>query len=129
MNIKRFVATDMREALRAVRAELGPDAVMLSSRGVDGGVEVVAAVDYDDGLFAAVGDAFGGSAARGDAAAASRSASAGVAGAPAAAPADPLDEYRQIATSRAEDALPGASEPDEAEPIDEEARAKTARAR
>ena len=32
MNIRRFVATDMRAALAAIRGELGPDAVMLSSR-------------------------------------------------------------------------------------------------
>ena len=32
MKIKRFVAADMRTALRMVRAEHGPDAVILSNR-------------------------------------------------------------------------------------------------
>lgn len=51
MNIRRFVANDMREALGAIRADLGVDAVMLSSRKLQGGVEVIAAVDYDDSLL------------------------------------------------------------------------------
>jgi flagellar biosynthesis protein FlhF len=51
MNIKRFVATDMRAALAAIRGELGPDAVMLSSRKLPEGVEVIAAIDYDDSLL------------------------------------------------------------------------------
>jgi flagellar biosynthesis protein FlhF len=54
MNIRRFVAPDMREALGAIRAELGADAVMLSSRKLPSGVEVIAAIDYDDSLFAVV---------------------------------------------------------------------------
>lgn len=37
----------MRTALRQVRDAQGPDAVILSSRRVPGGVEVVAAIDYD----------------------------------------------------------------------------------
>lgn len=57
MNIKRFVSSDMREALNAIRANLGPDAVMLSSRKVGEGVEVIAAIDYDDSLFTAGGTA------------------------------------------------------------------------
>lgn len=48
MKIKRYVAADMRQALRAVRDAQGPDAVILSTRKVDGGVEVVAAVDYEE---------------------------------------------------------------------------------
>lgn len=51
MNIRRFVAPDMREALAAIRTELGADAVMLSSRKLASGVEVIAAIDYDDSLF------------------------------------------------------------------------------
>ncbi len=51
MNIRRFVATDMRAALAAIRGDLGPDAVMLSSRKLPEGVEVIAAIDYDDSLF------------------------------------------------------------------------------
>ena len=51
MNIKRFVAPDMRQALGEVRKHLGVDAVMLSSRSLSDGVEVIAAIDYDDSLF------------------------------------------------------------------------------
>ena len=51
MNIRRYVANDMREALTSIRADLGADAVMLSSRKLPNGVEVIAAVDYDDSLF------------------------------------------------------------------------------
>ncbi|HEY5757355.1 MAG TPA: flagellar biosynthesis protein FlhF, partial [Steroidobacter sp.] len=47
MKIKHYRAEDMRTALRQVRDAQGPDAVILSSRRVPGGVEVVAAVDYD----------------------------------------------------------------------------------
>jgi flagellar biosynthesis protein FlhF len=48
MKIKHYQAPDMRQALRQVREAQGPDAVILSSRKITGGVEVVAAVDYDD---------------------------------------------------------------------------------
>ncbi len=41
----------MREAMRLVREEQGADAVILSSRRVPGGVEVVAATDYDAALM------------------------------------------------------------------------------
>lgn len=50
MRIKRFIAPDMRSALRLVREEQGPDAVILSNRPAEGGVEVVAATDYDEAL-------------------------------------------------------------------------------
>ncbi|HET6435321.1 MAG TPA: flagellar biosynthesis protein FlhF [Xanthomonadaceae bacterium] len=50
MKIKRFVAPDMRTALRLVREEQGPDAVILSNRPTEGGIEVVAATDYDEAL-------------------------------------------------------------------------------
>lgn len=53
MKITRFVGKDMREALALVTQELGTDAVILSSKRVDGGVEVVAATDYDAQLVAA----------------------------------------------------------------------------
>jgi flagellar biosynthesis protein FlhF len=45
MKIKRFVAQDMRQALRMVREALGEDAVILSNKTVDGGVELTAAID------------------------------------------------------------------------------------
>ncbi|KAF1685620.1 flagellar biosynthesis protein FlhF [Pseudoxanthomonas broegbernensis] len=48
MKIKRFVAPDMRTALRMVRAEHGPDAVILSNRRTEEGVEIVAASNYDE---------------------------------------------------------------------------------
>lgn len=51
MKIKRFSGTDMRQAIRKVRDALGPDAVILSNRKVADGVEVVAAMDYDESLF------------------------------------------------------------------------------
>jgi len=52
MNIKRYVAPDMRRAIHLVRTEHGPDAVILSSESVEGGVEIIAAVDYDQTLVA-----------------------------------------------------------------------------
>jgi flagellar biosynthesis protein FlhF len=52
MKIKRYTAPSMRAALAQVRAEQGADAVILSSRRGDEGVEVIAAVDYDEALFA-----------------------------------------------------------------------------
>ena len=45
----------MREALAAIRTDLGQDAVMLSSRKLATGVEVIAAIDYDDSLLGATG--------------------------------------------------------------------------
>ena len=52
MKIKRYMAASMRAALDQVRLEQGPDAVILSSRRIDEGVEVIAAVDYDEALIA-----------------------------------------------------------------------------
>ncbi len=51
MKIKRYMAASMRVALDQVRIEQGPDAVILSSRRVEEGIEVIAAVDYDEALF------------------------------------------------------------------------------
>ncbi|WP_052738202.1 flagellar biosynthesis protein FlhF [Robbsia andropogonis] len=42
MKVRKFFAPSSREALKLVRAELGADAVVLSNRVVDGGVELVA---------------------------------------------------------------------------------------
>jgi len=47
MNVKKFTAPTSREALRKVREALGPDAVILSNRAVDGVVEILA-LDNDD---------------------------------------------------------------------------------
>jgi flagellar biosynthesis protein FlhF len=52
MKIKRYTAPSMRAALALVRTEQGPDAVILSSRRGEEGIEVIAAVDYDEALFA-----------------------------------------------------------------------------
>lgn len=51
MKIKRFLADDIRTALRRVSESLGPDAVILSNNRVEGGIEIVAAIDYDDSLI------------------------------------------------------------------------------
>ena len=51
MKIKRFFSNDMRNVIRKVREELGPDAVILSNNRVNGGVEIIAAVDYDASLL------------------------------------------------------------------------------
>lgn len=48
MKIKRFFAADVRGAMRTVREALGEDAVILSNRRVNGGIEIIAAVDYDE---------------------------------------------------------------------------------
>ena len=46
MNLKRFFAKDMRTAIAEIKEQLGPDAIIMSSKKVSGGMEVVAAVDY-----------------------------------------------------------------------------------
>ena len=50
MKIKRYLAADMRQALGMVRDDLGPDAVILSNQRVEGGTEIVAAIDYDESI-------------------------------------------------------------------------------
>ena len=52
MKIKRFFAKDMRTGIRQVREALGADAVILSNQKVVGGIEIVAAIDFDEGLLA-----------------------------------------------------------------------------
>jgi len=42
MNVKRYFGTTAREALRVLKAELGADAIVLSNRAVEGGVEILA---------------------------------------------------------------------------------------
>ncbi len=46
MNLKRFFAKDMRTAMAQIKEELGSDAIIMSSKKVDGGIEIVAAIDY-----------------------------------------------------------------------------------
>ncbi|GAB3748435.1 AAA family ATPase [Lysobacter olei] len=50
MRIKRFIAPDIRSALRMVRDEQGAEAVILSNRTTADGIEIVAATDYDEAL-------------------------------------------------------------------------------
>jgi len=51
MKMKRFIAADMRLAMQQVGDALGPDALILSSRKTDDGVEIIAAVDYEEDLL------------------------------------------------------------------------------
>ncbi len=48
MKIKRYFAKDIRQAMKLVRDEQGPDAVILSNQRSQDGVELVAAIDYDE---------------------------------------------------------------------------------
>ncbi len=48
MKIKRFFAADVRSAMRMLKEALGDDAVILSNKKVSGGVELIAAIDYDE---------------------------------------------------------------------------------
>ncbi|MEC5162245.1 flagellar biosynthesis protein FlhF [Janthinobacterium sp. CG_23.3] len=47
MNVKKFTAPTSRDALRKVREALGPDAVILSNRQLDGEVEILALASDD----------------------------------------------------------------------------------
>jgi flagellar biosynthesis protein FlhF len=47
MNVKKFSAPSSREAMRKVREALGPDAVILSNRNVNGGIEILALPSED----------------------------------------------------------------------------------
>ena len=51
MKVKRTFAPDIRQAMRRVREEQGEDAVILGNRRVEGGVEIISAVDYDEDVF------------------------------------------------------------------------------
>ena len=42
MNVRRYFAQTAREALRLLKDELGADAIVLSNRAMDGGVEILA---------------------------------------------------------------------------------------
>lgn len=53
MSVAKFVAANGREAMRKVREAMGPDAVVLSNRTVEGGVEIVAMRDADLGAVSA----------------------------------------------------------------------------
>jgi len=51
MKIRRFYSSSMRGALKQVADTFGPEAAILSNRKIAGGVEVVAALDYDESLI------------------------------------------------------------------------------
>jgi len=51
MKIKKYFASDMRQALEMARDEHGSDVVILSNRKVLGGVELIAAEDYDEQIY------------------------------------------------------------------------------
>jgi flagellar biosynthesis protein FlhF len=57
MKIRRYVANDMRVALKQVRDELGAEAVILNTRRIGEEVEVVAATDFDPENYSAAAKA------------------------------------------------------------------------
>ena len=104
MNVKRYFAKTAREALRMLKDDLGPDAVVLANRAANGGVEILALP---------AGDVASLQRARSQAQAA---ASAAAAAAPVAAPqpkppADFFDDDFRVSLSRAAAAQPPAPAP------------------
>ncbi len=57
MSIKKYFAPTAREALRRVKDELGPDAIVLSNRSVEGGVEMTAVLASELGNLQSSGSA------------------------------------------------------------------------
>ncbi|RIX41200.1 MAG: flagellar biosynthesis protein FlhF [Rhodocyclales bacterium GT-UBC] len=47
MNVRKFIAASARDALRKVKETLGNDAIILSNRGIPGGVEIMAVAARD----------------------------------------------------------------------------------
>ena len=47
MNVRKFIAATARDALHKVKELLGPDAIILSNRGIPGGVEIMAVAARD----------------------------------------------------------------------------------
>ncbi|MDR1994964.1 flagellar biosynthesis protein FlhF [Azonexus sp.] len=52
MNVRKFIAANPRDALRKVKETLGNDAIILSNRGVPGGVEIMAVAARDMAMIA-----------------------------------------------------------------------------
>jgi flagellar biosynthesis protein FlhF len=50
VKIRRYVAKDMRSALAQIKEELGADAVIMSNKKIAEGVELMAAVDYNQNV-------------------------------------------------------------------------------
>src|SRR5689334_16235262 len=59
MNVRKFVAENSRLAMRQVKLELGEDAVILSSRQVQGGLEIMAVPMSDMAALTPVGSNLG----------------------------------------------------------------------
>lgn len=57
MNVKKYFAASSRQALAQVRSSLGPDALILSNRAVEGGVEIMAVAHGDFQVQRASGNA------------------------------------------------------------------------
>ncbi len=51
MKVKRYFSHSMQDALRQIREDLGPDAVILSNSKQNGGVEILATAEYDEEQF------------------------------------------------------------------------------
>jgi len=101
MKIKQYLGVDMRDALRQIRAELGADAVILSTRSVGQGVEVSAACDADDAAPApAVMGASPAAFAASDAASAATQVASGVAAFPLISAAEQLSMSEELRTLR-----------------------------
>ncbi len=86
MNVRKFSASTSRQALQLVKQGLGPDALILSNRAVEGGVEILAVAQGDLPPQAATGQAAPRER-QGKAAGPARSAQPGAAVAPAPAAA------------------------------------------
>ncbi len=48
MKVQRYFSHSMQDALRLVREDMGPDAVILSNTKMDGGIEILATLEYDE---------------------------------------------------------------------------------
>ncbi len=126
MNVKRFFARTSREAMAQIRAELGEDAVVLKTRKVNNGVEIMAMADgaeIDEGQALAVAPMRAG-AARPSAAATAAATAAAAASRPAARVRPPFEERvaanrespAAVASARLRRSVEGAAtaEPDDA---------------
>lgn len=51
MKIKRFFGKNMTEAIEKVRETMGEDAAIISNKRVSNGIEIVAAIDYDEKIL------------------------------------------------------------------------------
>ncbi len=58
MKVKRYFSHSMQDALRQIREDLGPDAVILSNSKQNGGVEILATAEYDEEQFESGRDAY-----------------------------------------------------------------------